>query len=437
MKGHDTLDVSVFGLGYVGAVTAACLARDGHDVIGVDIDPSKVRMIRAGRPPIVETGLEELLMNAVQSGKLRATTDAAEAVELSSVSVISVGTPSQASGGTDLSFVKRVCEEIGRAIRAKTKPHVVVLRSTVPPGTLATCHDIFRSTESDALIHLAFNPEFLREGNAIEDYDNPPYTIIGTTDAGAERAVRAMYATVDAPIHVVDPGTAELVKFVANAWHAAKITFANEVGRLAKGFGLDGSRVMDLIVKDTKLNVSSAYMKPGGAYGGSCLPKDVNALIACAREMAIPVPVLEAIPMSNQHHIDLSVAEILALGRCHLAIFGLAFKPGTDDLRESPSVPLVKQLIGEGFGVKIYDPHVNRAALMGTNLHYIRSHVPHFESLMAPTAEAAVEGAEAIVLTQPDADLRRIAKTLARGRSIVDLPKVLASGIVLPRHGLT
>ena len=410
--------ISIFGLGYVGAVTAACLARDGHNVIGVDVNPDKVAGVAAGRSPIVEDGLEGLLARAVADGRVTATTDARAAIEATEVSMITVGTPPLANGEPDLQYVLRVCGEIATTVRALGRAHGVVLRSTVPPGTLARCAELFAAEGAE--IHLAFNPEFLREGSAIRDYDTPAYTIIGTGDATAERHVRALYAAVSAPVVVVEPAVAEMIKYVANAWHATKIAFANEVGRLAKAFGVDGRDVMDVIVRDTKLNVSPVYLRPGFAYGGSCLPKDVGALLAQARRLDVPVPLLESVPLSNAQQIELAFQTVLASRPKRVGVLGLAFKPGTDDLRESPAVPLVKRLLGEGCEVRIYDRDVNHAHLMGTNLAYIHANLPHFEALLVESAGDAVAWADTVVVTYASGDF---VEALSRGdgRPVIDL----------------
>jgi GDP-mannose 6-dehydrogenase len=410
--------ISVFGLGYVGAVTAACLARDGNHVTGVDVNAEKVELVASGASPIVEEGLDVLLARAVADGRLRATTDAGEAVAATELSVIAVGTPPLANGEPDLGYVMRVCEEIADAVQMAGRPHVVVLRSTVPPGTLARCAEVFAA--KDVEVHLAFNPEFLREGSAIRDYDTPAYTIVGTTDPAAEQKVRALYASVCAPVLVVEPSVAEMVKYVANAWHATKIVFANEVGRLAKACGVDGRDVMDVIAQDTKLNVSPAYMRPGFAYGGSCLPKDVGALLSQARRYDVPVPLLSSVPLSNAQQIDLAFDAVMAARPRRVTVLGLAFKPNTDDLRESPAVPLVKRLLGEGCEVRIFDRDVNHAHLMGTNLAYIRGSLPHFEALLAGSAADAVAWADAVVVTYGSGDFVE-ALTAGDGKHVVDL----------------
>ena len=415
------MKISIFGLGYVGAVTAACLARDGHEVIGVDINPEKVALIVQGKSPIVEPGLGEVLAQGVATGHISATTDAKAAVLASEVSLISVGTPPTSRGEPNLDYVWHVCEEIGRAISYKGTDHVVVLRSTVPPGTLERCQSQLDELTDKGSAHLAFNPEFLREGSALQDYDYPPYTIIGTKSAQAEAAVRKMYAQVNAPILVVKPAVAEMVKCVANGWHAAKVGFANEIGRIAKGFGVDGREVMNLIVQDTKLNISPVYLRPGFAYGGSCLPKDLKALLYYAKAKDIPVPLLNALPATNNLQIDLAVEQILGFGVRKIAVLGLAFKPQTDDLRESPAVPMVKKLLGEGCDLKIYDQAVYQAQLMGTNLAYIRSHLPHFEELLVAQPVQALEGAQLVVVTYASSEFREALEQAPPKTRVLDL----------------
>ena len=416
------MKVSIFGLGYVGAVTAACLARDGHRVVGVDVNPDKVARVARGESPIVEAGLPDLLAAGARSGRITATADAVAAVADTEVSIISVGTPPDEDGVPDLSYVERVCREIGAAVAAKGAGHVVVLRSTVPPGTTERCAGIIAEAAGDArYVQVAFNPEFLREGSAIRDFDEPPYTVIGADDSVAERAVRELYAAVDAPVHVVPPAVAEMIKYVANTWHATKIGFANEVGRVAKAFGVDGRQVMRLIAEDTKLNVSPVYMRPGFAYGGSCLPKDVNALVHYAGELHVPTPLISAVPVSNQVHIEQAAAAVLRHGRRRVAVLGLAFKPGTDDLRESPAVPLVKRLLGEGCEVRIFDRDVHTARLMGTNLAYIRAHIPHFEALLTNTIEDCLAWSEVVVVTYASDEFARAVCDGGQARPVVDL----------------
>lgn len=420
------MKISIFGLGYVGTVTAACLARDGHTVIGVDVNPQKVALLSAGVSPIVEPELGQLLSEGVAAGRITATKNSEEAVAASDVSLISVGTPSTEYGEPELGYVFDVCKDIGAAVYRKATPHVIVLRSTVPPGTLDRCCTLLGDIVNNGLIHLAFNPEFLREGSAISDYYTPPYTVIGTEDAVAREAVQQMYAAVEAPIIVVKPAVAEMVKYVANAWHAAKVTFVNEIGRIAKAFRVDGREVMNIIAQDTKLNISSAYMRPGFAYGGSCLPKDVSALLYFARKMDVPVPLLSMIPVTNSLQVDLAAHEILRLGVRRISIFGLAFKAGTDDLRESPAVLLVKRLLGEGCEVKIYDSAVYEACLMGTNLAYIQANLPHFQSLLVAEPHQALEGAELAVITHSSPSFRQVLLNAPEVTQVLDLVGIFA-----------
>lgn len=415
------MKISIFGLGYVGTVTAACLARDGHNVIGVDVNSQKVALINAGVSPIVEPELGRLLAEGVATGRILCTKDSEQAIAASDISLISVGTPAIENGEPDLSYVFDVCKEIAAAIARKGTPHVIVLRSTVPPGTLEQCRTVLGDITSNVPIHFAFNPEFLREGSAIRDYYKPPYTIIGTEDPVAQDVLQQMYAKVEAPIVVVKPAVAEMVKYVANAWHAAKVTFVNEIGRIAKAFQIDGREVMNIIVRDTKLNVSAAYMRPGFAYGGSCLPKDLNALLYCARKMNVPVPLLSTVPVTNSLQIELAVQEILRVGARRISVFGLAFKPGTDDLRESPAVLLVKRLLGEGCEVKIYDSAVYQASLMGTNLAYIQRNLPHFQSLLVAEPHEALENADLAAITQSNPSFRQALLDAPEGIRILDL----------------
>lgn len=421
------MKISIFGLGYVGTVTAACLARDGHKVIGVDVNPQKVALLNAGVSPIVEPELGQLLSEGVAAGRIACTKNPEEAVAGSDVSLISVGTPSGENGEPDLNYVFEVCKEIGAAIQHKGTPHVIILRSTVPPGTLERCRTLLKDVVSNTPIHLAFNPEFLREGSAVRDYYLPPYTIIGTEDPVAKEVVQQMYLKVEAPLVFVKPAVAEMVKYVANTWHAAKVTFANEIGRIATAFEVDGREVMNLIVQDTKLNISSAYMRPGFAYGGSCLPKDLNALLYCARKMDVPVPLLSAVPVTNSLQIELAAQEILRLGARRISIFGLAFKPGTDDLRESPAVLLIKRLLGEGCEVKIYDSAVYQASLMGTNLAYIQRNLPHFQSLLVAEPHQALKDAELVVVTQNNAGFRQALRNVPEGTQVLDLAGLFAA----------
>lgn len=421
------MEVSIFGLGYVGAVMLGCLARDGHKVIGVDVNPHKVELLLAGESPIVEPGLPELLAAGVKAGTIQATTDVDLAVEATAISLISVGTPPDSRGEPDLSYVFGVFEQIARALVRKGKPHTVVLRSTSPPGTLDRCRRVFRELAPDIPVYLATNPEFLREGSAIKDYDAPPYTLIGTTDTAAEQVLRELYAHVQAPFIIVKPAVAEMVKYAANTWHATKIAFANEIGRMAKAFGVDGRETMSLIAQDHKLNVSAAYMRPGFAYGGSCLPKDVGALLAIGKALDVPLPLLSALPTTNNTQIELAVQQVLMLRPQRVLVLGLAFKPGTDDLRESPAVPLVKRLLGEGCAVEIYDRSVQHARLLGTNRDYIQANLPHFNALLIEEPAQALKSTDVVVVTYSTSEFRELLQNLRPGTRVVDLAGLYAT----------
>jgi GDP-mannose 6-dehydrogenase len=428
------LKVAVFGLGYVGAVTAACLTRDGHTVAGVDVNPDKVALVAAGRSPFVEPGLDELMATGVACGRLTATTDASAAALASDICLISVGTPNTESGLHDTTQVMTVCEQIAGALAGSPSERIIVLRSTVPPGTLNLCRELLESSGCDGSIHFAFNPEFLREGSAISDYNDPPYTVIGTDDPAAAAAVRELYARVGGSVFTVAPAVAELVKSVANAWHATKITFANEVGRLATAFGVDGREVMDVIARDTKLNVSPAYMRPGYAYGGSCLPKDTRSLIAWGREFELLLPLLESLPASNEAQIDTAVRAVLEHRPHHVLVCGLAFKRGTDDLRESPAVPLIERLLSEGCEVRVFDPDVRTSHLVGINLAYIRDHLPHFEALFVDAPAESVAWADTAVVTYTCPEFAAALNDLPAETPLVDLTGSLSRSTPTPEY---
>jgi GDP-mannose 6-dehydrogenase len=417
--------ISVFGLGYVGAVTSACLAREGFTVVGVDVNPDKVAMIASGQAPIIELGLSDLLRTGAQTGRLRATTSAAEAVKGTDVSLVSVGTPSRPDGSLDLSHVFTVCREIGAAIALKGAAHVVVIRSTMLPGGTARCAEVLREHAGTVPVAVAFNPEFLREGNAIRDFDSPPYTIIGTTDPVAERAVKELYTTLRAPVIVTEPAVAEMIKLASNAWHAAKITFANEIGRIAKAVGADGRAVMEIFVQDTRLNVSPAYFRPGFAYGGSCLPKDVRALTSFVRTQNLELPLLCALPDSNRVQIETALRQVQAINKQRIGLLGLAFKPGTDDLRESPAVELAERLIGKGYDLRILDSAVRQAKLIGANREYIEKRIPHLSSLLVASAAELVRHAEAVVVAHGAAEFREVIELIGPDAPIIDLAGLL------------
>jgi GDP-mannose 6-dehydrogenase len=396
------MNISIFGLGYVGAVSLACLARDGHTVIGVDIDPSKLDHIRQGRTPIIETGMQELMASVAASGRVQVTTDTAGALQGSDVSFICVGTPSRPNGSQDLTALERLCAELGAALRAKAGYHVFVVRSTVLPGTVdETVGPLLERNSGKARgrdFDLCFQPEFLREGSSIRDYDNPPFTVVGTDSARAAAVVREVFARLQCEFRVCSVRTAEMLKYVCNAFHALKITFANEVGRLSQALAVDAHEVMELVCQDTQLNISRAYLKPGFAYGGSCLPKDLRALHHVAARQDVAIPMLSAVSRSNELHIDHAMDLVLRSGCKSVGMLGLSFKSGTDDLRESPFVVMAERFIGKGIRLKIYDPEVSVARLVGANRRYIEEVIPHISSLMCEAPGLAIDDAQVLVV---------------------------------------
>lgn len=419
--------ISVFGLGYVGAVSAACFARDGFQVIGVDISGPKVKAINEGQAPIVEEGIQELVSEVVASGALRATCDAREAVEDTDVSLICVGTPSRRNGSIDLSWVERVSEEIGHAMAGKTDPHVVVLRSTVVPGTLEerVVPALMKASGRDVGdgVHACMNPEFLREGSSIRDFYDPPFTLYGATDDLAAERLEAIYAHVQAPVHRVSIRAAEMIKYASNAFHAVKVSFANDIGNVARAMGIDGQEVMRVFCEDTKLNVSPAYLKPGFAFGGSCLPKDVRALAHEARRRDVETPVLRAALETNAGQVERAVRMVLDTGKRRVGLLGLSFKEGTDDLRESPMVTLAERLIGKGIELKIYDRNVREAGMIGANKAYVEAHIPHIWSLMTDDVATAVRDVDVIVLANRDPEFSDIDAIRTDGQVVIDLAR--------------
>jgi len=419
------LKVSVFGLGYVGAVSCACLPGLGHEVIGVDTNPTKVRMINDGQSPVVEEGINELIESAVRSGKLRATDDVESAVRGSDVSLISVATPSNANYTPNLSAVDGVIRSIGMAIRKKEGRHTIVLRSTVPPGT--TEDRILPILEESAgrkvgdRLSLVFNPEFLREGSSVKDFHQPPQTVIGSLDEAGYVVMEQMYAGLPGAVVRTDCRVAESVKYLCNVFHAMKIVFANEAGSVLKACGLDGREVMRIFCQDTQLNISAAYLRPGFAFGGSCLPKEVKGFLTLAREKDVPIPALQGLLDSNAAHIERAYDLIARDGRRKVALFGLAFKPGTDDMRDSPLVTLAERLIGKGFELSIYDNFVKISRLLGKNKEFIDREIPHLDRLLHESAEETLDGAQVVVIGHADAAARQAIIAQAPRLRIVDL----------------
>jgi GDP-mannose 6-dehydrogenase len=394
--------ISIFGLGYVGTVSAASFASDGHDVIGVDVSDEKVATINEGRSPIVEPGIERLIAEGVSAGRLRATTDAAEAVLTSDASLISVGTPSQRNGSLDLTHLERVTEQIGAAIRAKIGYHVVVVRSTVLPGTT---HEVVIPTLERASgkvygegFGVSVNPEFLREGCALKDFRQPPLTLVGHNHAADASGTIALYQSIDAPLVSTSIRVAEMVKYVSNTWHALKVCFANEIGNLCKRLEVDSHDVMDIFCRDSKLNLSPYYLKPGFAFGGSCLPKDVRALQYRAKQLDVELPLISQILPSNRFQIQQAVERILETGRTKIGLLGFSFKAGTDDTRESPLVILAEQLLGKGLTLKIYDRNIALGRLVGANREYVTRQISHLSSLLCNAINVVIDESEVIVV---------------------------------------
>jgi len=394
--------VAIFGMGYVGCVSAACLARNGHPVIGVDITPSKLEALRAGQPPLSEAGLDVIIRQTVDDGTFRVTDSAAEAVAACDVSLICVGTPSRDSGELTSEHLVRVCEDIGGALRDRPKGHVVCIRSTMLPGTLnGTVIPALEATsglKSGTDFHVAVNPEFLREGSAISDFDHPPKIVIGTSSESAARVIQDLYAGIDAPTFVVPPEVAELTKCVDNAWHATKVTFANEVGALCRAAGIDSHAVMDVFKADRQLNISTTYLTPGFAFGGSCLPKELRALGYYARHADVDLPLLQHVLPSNTRQIERTVARVAASGIRRVGLFGLSFKTGTDDLRESPMVRMAEMLLGKGFQLRIYDANLDPSKFVGANKTYIEQRLPHLSALLTERPDTLLENAEMIII---------------------------------------
>ena len=420
--------VSVFGLGYVGSVSAASFAADGHEVIGVDVNTDKVATVNAGCSPIVEPGLDDLLQRAVSEGRLRATTSTADAIADSDVSLLCVGTPSRKNGSLDLTYLERVSEQIGAALKHKSNYHVVVVRSTVLPGT--THEKVIPALERESGkkygdgFGVSVNPEFLREGTALKDFRKPPLTLVGHNHAADASGTIALYQAIDAPLVSTSIRVAEMMKYTSNAWHALKVCFANEIGNLCKRVGVDSHEVMDIFCRDEKLNLSPYYLKPGFAFGGSCLPKDVRALQYRAKEVDVELPVISQILPSNKLQIQQAFDQIMETGKKKIGLLGFSFKAGTDDLRESPIVILAEQLLGKGRELCIYDKNVFLAKLVGANKEYIEKQIPHLSSLLCNTIDDLIDKSEVIVVGNQAPEF---AEALTRARAdqiIVDLVRL-------------
>ncbi len=420
--------VSVFGLGYVGSVSAASFANDGHEVVGVDVNPDKVRAINEGRSPIVEPGLDELLKRGADEKRLRATTNTAEAVHGTDLSLICVGTPSRKNGSLDLSYLERVCEQIGEAIKTKDAYHVVVVRSTVLPGT--THGVVIPALERQSGkkygegFGVAVNPEFLREGTAIKDFRQPPLTLVGHNHAADAAPTKALYETIEAPLFSTSIRVAEMMKYTSNAWHAVKVVFANEIGNLCKRVGVDSHEVMDIFCKDEKLNLSPYYLKPGFAFGGSCLPKDVRAMQYRAKEVDLDMPLINSLLNSNRLQVQHAIDQIVDTGKKKIGLLGFSFKAGTDDLRESPMVILAEALLGKGFQLCIYDRNVSLARLVGANKQYINEQIPHLSQHLCESIDQLVEQSEVIVVGNGSPEFSAAVAQCRPDQVVIDLVRI-------------
>ncbi|MGD1876729.1 MAG: nucleotide sugar dehydrogenase [Kiloniellaceae bacterium] len=422
------MKVSIFGMGYVGAVSGACFARLGHTVTGVDVNRGKIDTINSGGTPVVEEGLTELMAEAQASGRISATDDAVGAVLDSDISLISVGTPTGPDGKQSLGALDAVIAAIGEAVQKKTTPHSVVVRSTVMPGTterrIAPALEKAAGRRLGDGLELCFNPEFLREGAAVKDFFTPPFTVIGSVGDAGSPGAEGLYAGIQAPLIGTSSSTAESLKYACNAYHAVKIAFANEMGALMKANGIDGRDAMRIFCEDRDLNISPAYLRPGFAFGGSCLPKELRAIADMAKDVNLSLPMLDHVLASNDRHIDRAFEMIQRRGRRKIALFGLAFKPGTDDLRESPLVTLAERLIGKGFELAIFDRSVDLARLTGTNLEYIEREIPHLDRLVSNSVEATLDGARTIVIGHAPKDAIPAIAAAANGCSVIDLQGV-------------
>ena len=420
-----TLSVSIFGLGYVGSVMAACLAHQGNRVVGVDVNPAKVAMLNSGRSPILENGMNELMAEGHQACRIYATTDASEAVCDSDISFVCVGTPGLRNGKLDVSHIEHACAEIGKGLARKDAHHLVVLRSTLLPGTTeGVAIPILEATSSKRAgedFSVCYNPEFMREGNAVSDFFSPPYTVLGSRDSKDLVGLHELYSWVPGRTYETSLAVAEMVKYVSNAYHALKVSFANEIGTLSKQLGVDSESVMEIFMTDAKLNISGAYLMPGFAFGGSCLPKDLRALGYRAKELDLRLPVIEAILLSNQEHVERALAAVLQTGKRKVGLLGLSFKAGTDDLRESPQVQLIKRLLGEGCELSIWDRDVSLGRLMGSNRQFIEEVIPHIGSLLAPQIEQVVSAAEVIIIGTTSVDKKTLAGVLRPEQFVIDL----------------
>ncbi|MDH3314161.1 MAG: nucleotide sugar dehydrogenase [Betaproteobacteria bacterium] len=423
------MKISIFGLGYVGAVSLACLARDGHTVIGVDVDPAKLELIRSGKTPVVEEGMVDLVAEVAASGRVSVTTDVIQAVRGSDLSLICVGTPSAPNGSQDQSAILHLAHDLGKATRGKDARHVFVFRSTLVPGTV---EDVLRpileqaSDKKDGRdFDVCFQPEFLREGSSIRDYDRPPFTVVGANAEAPADRLRELFGHLPCEFYTTSIRAAEMVKYCCNNFHALKITFANEIARLCEALGVDAFQVMDLVCKDRQLNISPAYLKPGFAFGGSCLPKDLRATLYLGKTRDVELPMLANVLQSNRVHVEHAIAKVLASGRRRVGMIGLSFKTGTDDLRESPLVLIAEQFIGKGLRLLVYDPEVHLSRLLGANRRFIEQHVPHIGSLMREDIESVIGESDVLVVGLSDTQIfEALARHVREDQLVLDLVNI-------------
>jgi GDP-mannose 6-dehydrogenase len=420
--------ISIFGMGYVGTVSAGCLAHEGHQVIGVDPVPTKVNLINEGRSPIIEADISELIEETVKAGQLRATWDHEEAVRTTELSFVCVGTPSQSNGNLDLTHIRRVCEQIGKALASKSQHHVVVIRSTILPGTMRgiviPILEEYSGKKAGMDFGVCNNPEFLREGSAVKDFNAPPKTVIGESDGASGDMLAGLYAKLDAPLIRTDLETAEMVKYVDNTWHALKIGFANEIGNLCKSLSIDAHEVMKIFCQDKKLNISPAYLLPGFAFGGSCLPKDLRALAYKAKMHDVELPIMNAILPSNELQVARGLQLIMEKGNKRIGVLGFSFKAGTDDLRESPMIEVIERLIGKGYDLRIYDKNVSLASLVGANRDFILNHIPHISRLIVNGIDAVLDHAQTVVIGNQDPEFHGVLERLREGQHLVDFVRI-------------
>jgi GDP-mannose 6-dehydrogenase len=428
------MKICVLGLGYVGAVSAGCLAKDGHEVIGVDPERTKVELINAGKSPIIEKDIGDIIHEQVATGRLRASTEVGDAVRHTDLALVCVGTPSLPNGGIDLTYIKRVCQQIGETIATHPGAPVIVMRSTMLPGTMREVVipilEKYSGKKAGEEFGLCINPEFLREGTAVHDYYHPPKTVIGELSRSSGELLANLYAKTPGPMIRTDVDTAEMVKYADNCWHGLKVGFANEVGALCKALGVDAHRVMEIFCKDQKLNLSPYYLKPGFAFGGSCLPKDLRALLYKAKSLDVVLPILSSVLPSNELQIARGVQAVIDKGNRRIGILGISFKAGTDDLRESPMVELTERLIGKGYDVKVYDRNVSLACIHGANRDYILNKIPHLSRLMVPTIDEVLGHAQTIVIGNGAAEFTDVPRRISEGQTVIDFVRVSDSRTV-------